>query len=626
MYKVNFAGNDLEKVVIIEKIKRSILPTRENFSKNIPTIHGSVYTGYKYSERVIELEIGIVAKSKEEFVEKTRILAEMLDVTSPSRLVLGDEPDKYYYAVPNGDSDIEKLFKSGGRATLQFICHDPIAYSKDWKCFTPDAKRHIKITNNGTAETSPVIDVDFMNNSCFFQITNAKGETVLIGQPKDATKPVVPLTDVVVNDDCSSSSTFTSIAESLLDSNRRITGQHGVGYNGNGMTCTNYGSGDDEGVWIGAGFKRNLNANLDEFEVEIDLVFTSEGRNYYVPPTPTAPPNPTVPNTPTTSSYGTYEVYGCGGLWINETADTSKPLYAMAPGTKIYPTEIKGNWAKHTHKNQWNTFTGWSSMKYLRKISDSVVRSVSEPIPLEEFAEDEVGLLEVYGFDQNGAKLFKMEVSDTNQYYEYVEPKVYIGNNLVLDDGKKCPDARKIDVKDNDGKVTGQREVESGVFGDWNDLIGKIVIRREKNSKGQYLWSATVYSYRNGSIVNTMSTQNSLNNSSYPSGSLNYLGFYIGKLGKIREVDLIAIDNIKVRRLNMKTDEVIDSSLEIFKAKDHLQIDFRNGLVKLNDQVFLTSIDIGSEFFDIKSGVSSIAIRSDDTDARVICGIQECYI
>ena len=68
MYKVNFAGNDLEKVVIIEKIKRSILPTRENFSKNIPTIHGSVYTGYKYSERVIELEIGIVAKSKEEFV------------------------------------------------------------------------------------------------------------------------------------------------------------------------------------------------------------------------------------------------------------------------------------------------------------------------------------------------------------------------------------------------------------------------------------------------------------------------------------------------------------------------------------------------------------------------------
>ena len=196
----------------------------------------------------------------------------------------------------------------------------------------------------------------------------------------------------------------------------------------------------------------------------------------------------------------------------------------------------------------------------------------------------------------------------------------------MLDDGKKCPDARKIDVKDNDGKVTGQREVESGVFGDWNDLIGKIVIRREKNSKGQYLWSATVYSYRNGSIVNTMSTQNSLNNSSYPSGSLNYLGFYIGKLGKIREVDLIAIDNIKVRRLNMKTDEVIDSNLEIFKAKDHLQIDFRNGLVKLNDQVFLTSIDIGSEFFDIKSGVSSIAIRSDDTDARVICGIQECYI
>lgn len=629
MYKVNFAGNNLDKILIIEKIKRSILPSRENFSKNIPTMNGSVYTGYKYSERIIELEVGLIAKSKEEYTKKIRELAEMLDVTSPSKLILSDEPDKYYYAVPDGKTSLEKLFNRGAKATITFICHDPIAYSNKWKCFTPDAKRNISINNQGTTETFPLIEIDFMNNSCFLQITNPKGETVLIGQPKDSTKPVVALTDVVVDDNCSSSGTFTSIAESLLDSNRKITGQHGVGYNGNGMTCTNYGSGSEEGGWIGAGFKRNLNTNLEEFEVEIDLVFSSEGKNYYVPPAPPVSPPPATPsnpNPPTTNTYGTYQVVNCGGLWINKTADTSQPLYAMSPGTYIYPTEISGNWAKHTHSNQWNTFTGWSSMKYLKKVSDSIVKSVSNTEAMEEFAEDEVGLLEVYGFDQHGAKLFKMEVSDTNEYYEYVEPKVYIGNSLVLDDGKKCPDARKIDVKDDNGKVTEQREVESGVFGDWNDLVGKIVIRREKNTKGQFLWSATVYKYKDGKIVNTMSTKNSLNNSAYPKGSLNYLGFYVGKLSKVRQVDLVVIDNIKVRRLNMKTDQVVGSNLEIFKAKDHLQIDFSNGLVKLNDQVFLSSIDIGSEFFSIKSGLSSIAVRSDDKEARVICGIQERFI
>lgn len=625
MYTVNFAGNELSNYCKIEKINRTLLPPRENFSKQIPTLHGSHYTGYKYGERIIELEIGLVYSNPLEYMQKIRTLADLLDVSSPSKLILGDEPDKYYYAVPEGDMALEKLFNKGAKAKITLICHNPIAYSLDWKTFVPDGKKNITIENEGTTETYPLVDVDFRTNSCFLQITNSKGQTVLIGQPKDSTKPVVALTDVVVEDDCSSAGTFTTIAESLLDSGRKITGQHGVGYNGNGMICTNYGT-EVEGEWSGAGFKRNLGSNVDEFEVEIDLVFTSEGKNYSIPPTPPVPPNPSIPDTPNTNSYGTYQVVNCGGLWINATADTSKPLYAMSPNTKIYPTEIKGNWAKHTHSNQWNTFTGWSSMKYLKKISDSIVKTVDVPMPIEEFAEDEVGLLEVYGFDQNGGKLFKMQVSDTNEYYEYVEPKVYVGNSLVLDDGKNCPTPRKIDVKDDNGKVTGQREVESGVFGEWNDLVGKIVIRREKNSAGTYLWTTTVYRYKNGQIVNSMTTKNSLSNSAYPKGALNYLGFYIGKLGKIRQVDLIAVDNIKVRRLNMKTDQSLDSNLEVFKAKDHLQVDFTKGLVKLNDQVFLTSVDIGSDFFGVPSGRSQVAIRTDDKEAVICLGIQEKFL
>lgn len=631
MYLVNFAGNELSELCKIEKINRTLLPSRENFSKQIPTMHGSHYTGYRYGERVIELEIGLVYSSPQEYLQKIRKLAEVLDVANPSKLILSDEPDKYYYAVPNGETSLEKLFNKGAKATISFICHDPIAYSLEWKTFTPDNKKNIAISNEGTSEAYPIVDVDFRTNSCFLQITNNKGQTVLIGQPKDSTKPVVALTDVVVNDNCSSASTFTTISESLLDTDRRIVGHYGVGYNGNGMVCTNYGSGEED-KWNGAGFKRNLGANLDEFEVEIDLVFSSEGKNYTVPPTPPTPPpppTPSNPNPPTTNTYGTYKVVNCGGLWINATPDTSQPLYAMSPNTLIYPTEISNGWAKHTHSNPWNTFTGWSSMKYLTKVSDSIIKSASvdsEIATVEEFAEDEIGLLEVYGFDQNGAKLFKMEVSDTNEYYEYVEPKVYIGNNLVLDDGKNCPSPRKIDVKDDDGKVTGQREVESGVFGEWNDLVGKIVIRREKNASGTYLWTSTVYRYKNGQIVNSMTTRNALSNTTYPKGALNYLGFYIGRFGKIRPVDLMVIDNVKVRRLNMKTDQTINSNLEIFKKNDHLQVDFSKGLVTLNNQVFLTSVDIGSEFFSIPSGKSQVAVRTDDARAVVCLGIQERFI
>lgn len=602
------------------------MPTRENFSKDIPTMNGSYYTGYKYSERVIVANVGFAFRNDKEYNDKIRKLANLLDVKSPSKLILGDEPDKYYYAVVDGDFDIEKQYGVGAKVEVTFICHNPLAYNQKWKAFTTDEKGRINIDNEGTADTYPIIEVDFTKDACFFQATNVKGETVLVGHPKDSFKPTQPLTDIIVNDDCSSQETFTSIAESLLDSKRKITGNYGVGVNGGAMICTNYNDNSEQGIWQGAGFKRSLNANIDEFEVEIDMIFSSEGKNYVVPPTPpTPPPSTGGSGLPTTNTYGTYKVVNCGGLWINATADISQPLYPMAPNTYIYPTEISNGWAKHTHSNAWNTFTGWSSMNYLQKVSDSILKSTPQADD-EEFAEDEVGILEIYGYDKNGAKLFKMQITDSNEFYEYVEPQIYFGNTLVLDDGKTCPSARKIDIKDDSGKVTGQREVESGVFGDWNDLYGKMVVRREKGANGEYLWSANIYKYKNGQIVNAMSTSNSMSNSAFPKGDLNYLGFYIGKLSGKREVDIVAIENVKVRQLNYKKLQVDDSNFEIFKKKDHLQIDFSNGLVKLNNQIFLTSVDIGSEFFEIPTGKSQIAIKSDDTEAKVICGIQERFL
>lgn len=238
------------------------------------------------------------------------------------------------------------------------------------------------------------------------------------------------------------------------------------------------------------------------------------------------------------------------------------------------------------------------------------------------FAEEEIGLLEIYGFDQNGGKLFKAEVSDVNKYYEYVEPKFYIGNSLVLDDGKNCPSPRKV----VSGEDKQEKEVESGVFGDWNDCNGKFVIRREKNSAGQYIWSVSIYSHKDGKIIRTMSTPNGLSNSAYPKGALNYLGFYIGKLGNNRPVDIMGISDVRVRKLNMRTDSIIDSNESLFNKGDHLQINFESGLVTLNDIEILTNVDIGSEFFKIPSGRSQIVVRTDDDSACIVAGIQEKFL
>lgn len=618
-YIVEYAGNTLNDYCdVISKVDREILPPRENFSKNIPSMNGSYYTGYRYGERSITIEVNFVSPTKEELEKKLRAFADLLDVDAPKKLTINDEPDIYYLAVPNGSFNVTKPSKLTATVSIGFTCHNPVKFSKKWKSFTPASKGIITFENAGTTDTECIIDVDFKKEACFFQATNPKGETVLIGKPKDETKATIPLTDILVDDNCESASTFSSLADSLLDSNRTTGGQYGVGFNGEGIVCTNYGSPAD-GVWGGSAFKRSIGQNVEEFEVVVDFVFSSEGENYTIPPV-ASPPSTAPPNTQ--PCMGTWKVVNCGGLYINATPDISQPLYAMAPNTLIYPTEKNGIWFKHTHSNQWNTFTGWSSSKYLQKVSDNGKSLKLTDERTAEYAEEEIGLLEIYGYDQNGAKLFKAEISDTNKYYEYVEPRVYFGNKLVVDDGKNCPSPRKI----TSGDSKEEREVESGVFGDWNDLDGKVVIRREKNSKGQYLWSASVYRYKNGAVQRTMSTSNNMTNSAFPTGALNYLGFYIGKLGSNREVDIAVIKNITVRKLNMRTDSLVSNNESLFKKNDHLQINFESGLVTLNGIEILTNVDIGSEFFKIPSGRSQMIVRTDDTSASIVAGIQERFL
>lgn len=617
-YIVRYGENLLSDYCSVLNVKRSILPNRSNFSKQIPVMNGSYFTGGKYSERIITLDIAIYSNAREDYAKKIEDLANILNQSEPQQLIIDDEPYKCYYAILDGSTDLTKVFQNG-TATLTFICHEPTAESLYWNTYQPDSSGIFSVSSYGTTDTYPIIDVDFNKEGSFFQLTNYEGKTVLIGAPKNSTKPTVSATNVVVNDKCQDSSLFTSLSQSLLDENRLVTGQYGVGYNGDGIICTNYGSGQD-GKWTGAAFRKSIGQNVGDFEVTVDLVFSSKGENYVPEPPkpqpeppkpPAAPSNPTTP--PATNSLGTYKVVNCGGLYINKTPDVSQPLYAMAPGTYVYPTEIKNGWAKHTHSNQWNTFTGWSSMKYLQKVSD---KGKTKTIQEKSYADEQMGIIEIYGYNQNGGKLFKLMITDWNEFYEFTEPRVYIGDSLVLSEGKNTPTPRKVDDKN----------AVSGVFGDYNDFVGNIVIKRESNNKGQKLWSAEIKKIKDGKVVKSMSTSNSLSNASYPNGDLNYIGVFIGKRNSSEPVTSMAVTNIKVEKLNMKTDESTENNVYIFKPGDHLQIDFKNALVTLNHKTILSKLDIGSEFFTIPSGNSQFLYKTDANNSKVLCGFKDRFI
>lgn len=610
-YEVNFAGINLSDYCTVLNVERGVLPPRENFSKSIPTMNGSFYTGYHYGERTISLEILIKADTREDYIAKVRKLADVIHTENPCKLILGDEPEKYYFAVVDGETLLSKAVNNG-TLTLNFICHDPVAYSDEVEVYETAANNAITIKNNGTTDTYMDVAVEFQSDACFFSINNSKGNTVLIGKTKNMTKKNVKLSPTVTSEPCESASNFTSLPQVLLDDKRTVTGNYGVGWNGNGIVCTNYGTAAD-GQWTGTAFRKSLGRNVEEFEVRIDFVFSSKGTNYKANSSTDASGKTT---------YGTYEVTATSGLIIRESnSGSSKRLAVMKKGTKINVTDVKGTWAKHTTKIGTSTYTGWSCMTYLKKVTTSKAgeRAV-------DYADDELGLLEVYGYDQDGAKLFKCNVSDTSKYYEYVTPRMYVGTKKVLAADDSCPAPRKVETKDKNGKVTSTTNEVSGTFGDWNDLDGKFVVKRVKKGK-KYLWTCELYAYKNGKVVKKIKTANSLSSSSFPTGNLNYLGFYIGRYGSNDIVDLMTITHIKVTDLSSNTATASsDTNAEIFSAGDRLNIDFENGEVTLNGQTFLNQLDIGSDFFKIPTGNHKVRFKTDDENADITAGITERFL
>lgn len=604
-WEIIYNEHNLNDYCNITNVSKSILPQRTNKSKEIPSANGSYYLGYKYGERIIKVDIYIDSKDKDDYTQRVRDLSYILNVEEPKKMKINDDEGKYVFAVLNGSTDLEKKIRAG-KTTLDFVCYDPTIYSDKWNCFTPNERGIITLQNDSNYKTYQNIGVTFKNKACFFQATNKRGETVLVGVPKQVGQATNAESDIVIDDNCQSKSTFTSISDSLFPSQYDTNGTYEVGLNGNGIICNNYGNGED---WHGCAFRRNLGTDVDEFEVEIDVVMSSQGENYQVPPPQPLPPQ-APPNT-TGNCLGTYKVVNCGGLWINRTPSTAEPIYAMAPGDIVYPEEVQGIWMKHTFKNRLGqTYTGWSSSKYLQKISDNG-RARGSHFE-DDYAERQLGNMMIRGYDRSGTVLFENWIYDASMYFECNEPSIWIGTKKVLSE-----------------EATGTRQPDggaSGAIGRFNDFNGKFIIKREKNEAGRYLWSATVNKIEGGKIVASIGTDNVLCDSNFPTGQLNYIGVFIGQWKDYTPMSVMAVTNIKVRKLNFKTDEEVVGNVTLFNPGDDLQIDFSSGEVTINGVNYIERVDIGSNFFETPPGESQVIVRSDDEEMIVSSSIQERYI
>ena len=676
-YEVTYAGVPLHNYVKIRNVKRKVLPARENFTKSIPSQNGEFYMGHKYAPREITLECTLIANSREEFIDSLNELVFILDVNLPSKMIIGDDKNRYMYAILNGAIDIEKV-RYNGNIDLNFICYDPYMYSITETHFKDEPMKNnskeISIKNTGSTSTYPILDIGFTQDAHFVKCTDTKGRTVLIGTVPDVDKEQGTFDLQALSDSCEVLTDWTSVGNIIDDG--IVDGDITINGGGYGFTCSNLGS--NPYGWHGGARRRNLNTELEDFKIEVKMEHNSKGdlngtgagtslpitskTKYKIMAEPSLrvrsgrgtkhshltsiPKGTVVTVSDISNNWGKVTYDGCTGyIYMSYTeryVDTTQggsnnyttienlrlrsgrgtnysTLTTIPKDTKVSVRDISDNWGKVTYLGH----TGYCSMKYLAKITTKKSTRADE-VNNALTAEDRMGKIEVYGFDKHGNKLFKMSLKDTSEWYEHTYPEIQIGSKVVLTENSNTPAPKTTKVKDEkDETKTVTKQIDSGAYGNWNGFSGWFSIERKDNK-----WKCKVEKLDSSGEVERKIETSTLSNSSYPTGELANIVVWFGKYKDNIPVDVMNISDIYITNLNKEVKENINKPL--FQSGDSLIVDFSNQTTRLLRRgqtiSMMQYLDVGSEFFSVPTGESGIGVRSDDKNINVVASIRRRWL
>lgn len=131
--------------LVCKSIKRPLLPAVK-VRRIEPVGVSGVYDidENEYAMRRVSMGIAYIGTSYSELRTRARSIAAWLSIGSWSKLIINDEPDKYYLAKVTDEIDLKNLWESGA-AEITFDCQ-PFAYS------VTEEVESVVLTTTGTLE------------------------------------------------------------------------------------------------------------------------------------------------------------------------------------------------------------------------------------------------------------------------------------------------------------------------------------------------------------------------------------------------------------------------------------------------------------------------------------------
>ncbi len=303
-------------------------------------------------------------------------------------------------------------------------------------------------------------------------------------------------------------------------------------------------------------------------------------------------------------------------LRIIQRPYTYKPKDSNSASQTITYYRIYKPWKDKNGKKH----TGYINVDYLKGAAalDNSVDYSDDPA----YADHKTGIAEVYGFDVNGTQIFRLYLGDINPYFEYNQAEVSVSKKSILITSNDKPKEKTDQTVDNNGKIITNHYM-SGKHGTWNDANAYFTLTRKKTGKN-YVYSAQVQKNDDGKFTQSVSANNK-RSSEFSTNALSYLAIYIGTMAdSLENACGVGISDIRVYELNPEGEEQVN--VKYFESGDKLDLDFENGDCYLNNELRNDLVDIGSIYFTVDEGETTLQVVSDDTTASLGVLIREKWL
>lgn len=194
-------GFDLSEVIDIIDIIRPVGNERHVVTNDAPLL-GVNLQEVRTGAKVIKVKFAMQYGNGMTLETAKHKLAGVFNTSEAVKIVISDEPDKYYMGLVSGSVDIENITRWFQKGSFDLIIPDGVAHGSTYKRFDDGQEQPDKVVfnlvNNGNVPAFPVITVKNNAENGYIGIVNASG-ALEVGDREEADIGIVKRSEVLID-------------------------------------------------------------------------------------------------------------------------------------------------------------------------------------------------------------------------------------------------------------------------------------------------------------------------------------------------------------------------------------------------------------------------------------------